>query len=324
MKIFLSIASYQDPILRYTIDSALRNAKYKHDLVFGVFDQSLEKLNFDSSFINMRYKTCDPMDARGVCWARSVIQTEFFDGEDIYMQVDSHTIFDKNWDEYLLNQFDKANEWLDKPLVTGYPLGFEVIVVNDQYDNCPQKYIFKKTFPPEYQSTVVMLITTPFSHDRYSLMEGKPFTPAKQYKGFFVSGGFIFTSGDFVEKVPYDPEIYFMGEEQTVALRSYTHGFDIVHVPNVPLYHWYNQEQNELKRELHWQGETKMTQKEKDDGFTRAMDVLRGKDYGKYGLGKERTTYSYEQLSGIDYVDKRIVPDKCMTYEFYKHKEQTQ
>ena len=59
MKIFLSIASFQDPILKYTIKSALENAKYKDDLVLGVFDQSLEHLDVPS---NVRYKTCNPKD----------------------------------------------------------------------------------------------------------------------------------------------------------------------------------------------------------------------------------------------------------------------
>ena len=33
MKIFLSIASFQDPILKYTIKSALENAKYKRESI---------------------------------------------------------------------------------------------------------------------------------------------------------------------------------------------------------------------------------------------------------------------------------------------------
>tara|TARA_R100000808_G_C2149091_1_gene157412 strand:+ start:73 stop:1038 length:966 start_codon:yes stop_codon:yes gene_type:complete len=320
MKIFLSIASYQDPLLRYTIDSAFRNAKYKKDLVFGVFDQSLQKLDFNHSFINMRYKTCDPEDARGVCYARSKIQTDLYDNEEIYMQIDSHTIFDASWDEYLLNEYEKANDWLINPLITGYPRGFEVIIANDQYVDCPQEYLFKKSFDISHESTIVMIVKTPFTSDRFCAIEGHAINPCKQYRGFFISGGFIFTSGNFVNDVPYDPEIYFMGEEQTLALRAYTQGYDIVHVPNTPLYHWYNTEQNELKRPLHWEGKSKMSQEEIDAGFTRAMHVLKGKDFSKYGLGKKRTTFSYEKLSGIDYVHKRIAPDKAMTFNEYKEK----
>ena len=69
-----------------------------------------------------------------------------------------------------------------------------------------------------------------------------------------MSGGFIFTESEWVNDVPYDPDIFFLGEEPTLSLRSYTKGYDIVHVPDTPLYHWYNDEKQEVKRELYWDG----------------------------------------------------------------------
>ena len=102
MKIFVSIASYQDPILPYTIESIIENSTYKKDLVLGIFDQSLDHLDVFKEWgkygPEIRYKTCEPKESLGACWARSKIQTELFDGEDIFMQIDSHTQFDKDWD----------------------------------------------------------------------------------------------------------------------------------------------------------------------------------------------------------------------------------
>ena len=48
MKIFVSIASYQDPLLESTIFSAYRNAEKPESLVFGICDQSSKPLNVDS------------------------------------------------------------------------------------------------------------------------------------------------------------------------------------------------------------------------------------------------------------------------------------
>ena len=42
MSIFISIASYQDPLLVATIFSAYNNAEMKDALVFGVCDQAEE------------------------------------------------------------------------------------------------------------------------------------------------------------------------------------------------------------------------------------------------------------------------------------------
>jgi hypothetical protein len=43
----------------------------------------------------------------------------------------------------------------------------------------------------------------------------------------FLSGHFIFAHGRFVRDVPYDPEIPFDGEEDSMAIRAYTHGYDM-------------------------------------------------------------------------------------------------
>ena len=40
MSIFISIASYQDPLLVSTIFSAYENAENKSDLIFSICDQS--------------------------------------------------------------------------------------------------------------------------------------------------------------------------------------------------------------------------------------------------------------------------------------------
>ena len=49
MSIFISIASYQDPLLESTVFSAIHNADNPNDLVFGICDQSsnIKDLLFD-------------------------------------------------------------------------------------------------------------------------------------------------------------------------------------------------------------------------------------------------------------------------------------
>ena len=75
MKIFISIASYQDALLPVTINSAYTQAKFKDNVFFGVIDQSKMKLDFSKSNIanQISYLHIDPADARGPCWALSLI-----------------------------------------------------------------------------------------------------------------------------------------------------------------------------------------------------------------------------------------------------------
>ena len=312
MKIFVSIASYQDPILRYTIQSAIENAKYKDSLVLGVFDQSLEHLDVPS---NVRYKTCDPKDAKGCCWARSTIQEELFDGEDIFMQVDSHTMFEKDWDNTLLEHYESVLNWFDKPIITGYPRAFDVITSQGGFINTKEKYIFRKPFEQK-DETHVMTVHEPYQIGYHSGQVTKNLPP-KVYRGFGLSAGFIFTEGSWVKTVPYDPEIYFSGEETTLALRSFTHGYDMIHVPNTPLYHWYNSDNQELKRDLHWEDPDANSNALGDKGRSRVDTVLQGKDLGTYGIGSNRTLKEYASLSGLDYEEKTVNLDKTLfkTYE---------
>ena len=57
--------------------------------------------------------------------------------------------------------------------------------------------------------------------------------------GRFLSGHFLFTTGDFITDCPYDPKLYFHGEEIMMAVRAYTHGYDIFHPNKLVLWHLY-------------------------------------------------------------------------------------
>jgi hypothetical protein len=321
MKIFVSIASFQDPILPYTIDSIIKNAKYKDDLVLGVFDQSKDILKDLPD--NVRYKTCDPEDAKGACWARSKIQTDLYEGEEIFMQIDSHTLFEKDWDKNLLEKYNNCLEWFDKPIITGYPRAFDVITPKGGFFNTDQEYIFRVTTDDPDQ-THVMTMHLPFSQGYHSGQVAHVIPGKKYYRGFALSAGLIFTEGNFVKEIPYDPEIYFAGEETTLALRAFTHGYDLVHVPNTPLYHWYNSDDLDLKRELHWNmAEASPELKiEKDLRIEMAEEkvneVLQGNTKGKYGLGDKRTLKEYAELSGVDYERKMYQKEKA-TFKYYEN-----
>ena len=99
MSIFISIASYQDPLLVSTIFGAYNNAKNKAELIFSICDQSDDPINIDDlDFADqVRYEHVNPVFSRGPCWARHRAQT-FYQEEDYFLQIDSHTQFLPNWD----------------------------------------------------------------------------------------------------------------------------------------------------------------------------------------------------------------------------------
>ena len=53
----------------------------------------------------------------------------------------------------------------------------------------------------------------------------------------------------FCEEVPHDPDYYFHGEEISIAVRAFTHGYDLFHPHKVVCWHEYTRE----GRDKHWE-----------------------------------------------------------------------
>jgi hypothetical protein len=135
----------------------------------------------------------------------------------------------------------------------------------------------------------------------------------------FVSGHFLFTTGDFIENVPSDPGLYFNGEEISLAVRAYTHGYDLFHPNKLILYHlyhrphinqhvvdhdpwnsectepwWSNLEVQNVKRVRALLGIPPSPTEPKE--FNKEVP-----DLGKFGLGTKRELIDYEKYAGINF-----------------------
>lgn len=301
MTIFISIASYRDPLLQTTVAEAYKNADNPDQLVFGIVDQSyigetikLDDLQFRPQ---IRYHRVDPVYARGACWARSVAQS-LWSNEDYFLQIDSHTLFDPGWDTTLVSEYRRLSEYHRTPVITAYPHAFEAV-----------------------DKDITNLRRTRFT-GMLTLVAGEGFAGAEYYvhtkarvmhvhdtpmHGYMVSGNFLFTEGRVVERVPYDPFLFFSGEEHSYALRLWTHGYDIFHIPTVPLYTHYGREYRtpmwsdtlESERPVKW---WQLDLRSKN----RLADIVTGKDLGAYGLGNTRTLADYIRLTGVDYLSRSL------------------
>jgi len=324
MRIFISIASYQDKLLPVTIHSAYSSAKYKDNLTFGVVDQCEYKLDFSKSRIanQITYTHLDPDAARGPCWARSLAQTLMKD-EEYFLQVDSHTIFEKDWDEYLLNYIKTIKKSHDKPVISAYPRGFEVADF--------EKKIFKKSQEDDPSTHVMVLDEEKVFKDGYfSMQKGLPTESKQIYKGFLISAGFLFSTREFVDVVPYDPHLYFEGEETSLALRLFTRGFDIFHIPKIPLFHCYVNSSDQFTRPMHWNEDEDKNRSVKwvelqRKSKKRIEEIIEGKLKDSFGLGSERSLNDYKDFSGIDIKNKKIVdPDNAFRFKTLLQKDWTE
>jgi hypothetical protein len=129
-----------------------------------------------------------------------------------------------------------------------------------------------------------------------------------------ISGHFYFTTGDFIEEVPYDPDIYFGGytEETTLSVRAFTKGYDFYSPYRMVMWHEYTRNY----RKKHWEdhGTESATLKTSGERDVYARNKTRqlfgqedhGIDMGIYGLGNVRSLHDYEVYGGFDFKNCRI------------------
>jgi len=301
--IFVGISSYRDPLLAHTIKNALDNAKYPENIRFGIVEQEAPEHRLNPASINganITYVAIDPLASRGACWARS-IQMSLFNDEDWVLQVDSHMMFDPDWDEYFVEMCKILSMSNPKVVISGYPKGFEF------KNGRSKKY-------PDDNNVIVHACTddTSFEHGLVLNIPPRGTELKVPVKGFYIGAQAMFVPGRFLYEVPYDPYLYFNGEEHSLAVRAYTHGWDIYHCPGMPVYHLYEGGDADSYRKKHWSDGENEDRKVKWGSLDmrskmRLADMLfHGKDVGKFGLGNVRTLEQFADFSGIDYKNKII------------------
>jgi glycosyltransferase involved in cell wall biosynthesis len=310
-KIFIQIASYRDPQLITTLRDCISNAKYPDNLVFSIAWQHSVEDEWDSLYEyknDKRFRVLDInyKDAKGACWARNQLQQNYNE-EEYTLQLDSHHRFIKDWDDELINMYEELkSKGVNKPLLTSYISSFDPDNDPAGRITVPWKMNFDRFIP---EGAVFFL---PASIDNYKELT-EPI-PAR-----FYSAHFAFASGQFVKEVPHDPDYYFHGEEISIAVRAYTHGYDLFHPHKIIAWHEYTRK----NRTKQWDDD-KSWHLKNDDCHLRnrklfEMDgLVKDINFGIYDFGTERTLEDYERYAGLSFkkraaqkytIDNKLAPN---------------
>ena len=292
MKIFVQIAAYRDPQLEPTIKNMLENAKRPKNLRVGICRQYNPDDQFDlleEYRKDKRFRILDVLysDSRGVCWARNQVQ-QLYEGEEYTLQIDSHMRFEKDWDDTLIKMVKQLQKkGFEKPLLTGYVSSFDPD--NDPAGRVqePWRMAFDRFIP---EGAVFFL---PESIPGWQQM--KEPVPAR-----FYSAHFAFTLGQFSTEVQHDPEFYFHGEEISIAVRAYTHGYDLFHPHKVVIWHEYTRKgrTKQWDDDKDWVNKNNLSHQKNRQLFGMDGEEVT-MDFSKYGFGTERTLREYEIYSGL-------------------------
>jgi hypothetical protein len=290
--IFVSVASYRDPQLLPTLTNCIRKASNPERLRFGVCWQRDTKdpplpISGDP---RLRVLDVNWRESKGACWARAEIM-KLWRGEDWFLQVDSHCRFADGWDAVLLRAMAETGS--DKPILSTYASPFTP-GENEVLGGGPLQMVFQ-AFTPE---GIPQLRPGEFPPGRIS---------KRPLRARFVAAGFLFAPGRFVEEVPYDPELYFMGEESAMTVRAFTHGFDLFHPAETVVWHDYLR----ADARKHWGDHTDTANvaspwSELDERSKRKVQrLLLGKPVESFGLGQVRTLDEYEAYAGLSFRQRK-------------------
>lgn len=294
--IFISIAAYREFDLEKTILDALARAHAPSRLRFVVCwqhgpEETVEALE---PLPNVELIAVPHTQSQGVCWARAMIQSRY-QGEAFFLQLDAHHRFVDDWDDKLISMLEGLEQsGVAKPILTTYLPGFDP-------NNDPEARAMDAwCLGFDYFDASGIALFRPYT------LKASATSPVPTA---FWSAHFSFSRGRLIEEVPVDPKGYFHGEEISMAVRAFTHGYDLFSPHELIAWHEYTRK----GRICHWN--------DHDDWMARnefsiqRFNALLGVDgrrseteFGRYGLGQQRTLRDYEAFAGLDFATRSVAP----------------
>ena len=294
--IFIQIAAYRDPQLVPTLDDCIAKAKFPENLRFGICWQHDSEESLGKYQKDKRFRIVDvPFEkSQGACWARNQLQQKY-KNETYTLQLDSHHRFIQDWDVELIKMLESLRSAkCKKPVLTSYISSWDPDNDPNGRVNVPWGMNFDR-FTPE---GVVFFLPA-------NIPDFKDLK--KPVRARFYSAHFCFADGSFCKEVPHDPDYYFHGEEISIAVRAFTHGYDLFHPHKIIAWHEYTRK----GRTKQWDDDK--TWHEKNVRCHKRNRILLGMepnidniDFGIYGLGKKRTLKDYEKYAGVQFKTRAV------------------
>ncbi|MBH1980502.1 hypothetical protein I8H89_03210 [Candidatus Saccharibacteria bacterium] len=303
--ILVKIASYRDDELPKTVASLLGAAKYPERLRFAIVHQYGPETQtmLDMYRDDMRFRLHDMnwREARGVGLARQ-LSDRLYDGEDFFLQIDSHMRAKQDWDESLEQEWMQLND--PRGILSSYPPAYHY----DEHD----EEVYEASNPNR-------LVPHELHSGFIPIFFGKELPKTTSKRGAFAAGGLQFGPGQVCLDVEYEPRICFIGEEFVHSMRLYAAGYRVYSVEGRVLSHLYLRSQNQKNAHHFWQdfqGDTELAQVYTAMN-TLSHQVIRGYFEGREGLSSAQVR-AFEDFVGVDIATGKVheatyqIPDMPM------------
>ena len=310
--IFIQIPAYRDPDLPATIRSLIDRSSNPQRLRFGIClqlfreDPEAWRQNAFPAHPYLRVDHINALNSKGCTWARHRAQ-QLFQNEDFTLQIDSHMRAVSNWDEKLIETWNDCSDPM--AVLSVYPNAFTQPNTPINADYLPR--ITTKRFNPTSG------LVTNAATLKHKIPDDQPDKP---WPCAFIAGGFLFAKGEIVKTTPADPNIYFDGEEISLAARLWTRGHNIYSPNKQILYHLYKTKDDNDNSTHHWTDHSQWHKLNRRslvrvhallNNLENAPSTIRQKpgdldDLETYGLGTSRSIEDYFNYAGVNFKEKTI------------------
>eukprot|EP00439_Symbiodinium_sp_Y106_P047909 s4539_g6.t1 len=254
-----------------------------------------------------------PEAARGPCWARYLAQL-LWSGEELYLQLDSHMRFVPGWDDKAREELAWCGRHSEKPVLCTYGPGYSL--------GTPYSEIPKGNVPVSMKLNCLQNCANTFDSDGILLIKARELKaplpePTKHY---FWGAQFSFSSAEVLCEVPYDPQLQmlFFGEEISMAVRLYTHGWDVYAPKENLFFHLWERDY----RRVYWKDNRALFASLLEASQCRLHGLLDSSVPGDgrawplpgglrsrgdaFGLGSQRPLEAYEAEAGVHFKGKSL------------------
>jgi hypothetical protein len=295
-RIYVQIPAYRDLELVPTVTDLLARARNPDHLTvcvawqFGPGEEGVGQAL--RQVPGVRVLGIAATESQGCNWARRLLQ-ERWDGEEYTLFLDSHHRFVPGWDESLLRMHRELREsGVERPVLTSYLPAYDP--GTDPAGRI--ETVYRMAVAERYRGIPFRLVGHPVRGWRQLTSP-----PAAGY----VSLHMLFAEGRFNEQVLFDPGIYFFADEVAVALRAYTHGYDLFH-PHVVLgWHLYDRR----TRITHWADHPDWGVRNRVS-IQRLRQLFSGTLTDEYALGPVRTISEYESYAQVSLLADNVPSPK--------------
>lgn len=316
--IWLMVASYRDFQCPETVASALSRAEVPTRLKISIVEQNAPgDVPCDcqnNTSILCQYASqiwvykMDSTKASGPVYARH-IGTRMYRGEAFAMQIDAHVQFVRAWDTSLIEQWRATGN--EMAVLSTYLTDVQEsidadgrsrrntrpIMCNSDFEGRPPARYLRHNAQPEEVPAI----------------QGTPMMQP------FWAAGFSFARGHFVHRVPYDCclPMVFMGEEISIGIRAWTHGYDMYTPEHSVVFHEYAQKSSR-RHKVHFFWENKGRSNADSMASLKRLTALIGMapdvvdfdstDADKYGLGTVRQVDEFYRIFMVDVIKRQAKP----------------